>query len=213
MKTTTVVNETFEQRQDREAQERVEKYEQAEKIIQSVCEIMGFELDEREVDYWCFAREISKGDIKLFIRADSYGHKGKFEIIGSYPRDSKGQYINPYDYNESRADKINVSMTKTPEQVAKDIERRLMPEYLLRLAKIKKRIDESDNYHLSRQETIKQIAKATGFEISTHVEDGAIYFYDDGLSIDVKPRSGHKVDISIGGLSSEKAIQVLKLLK
>lgn len=210
---TTTTNETWEQQQAKQKQEREVNYIKTEQKITAVCNILGFQLDNRETDYWNFAREIIKGDIKLFIRADSYQSKGKFEISGSYPRDAKGQYINPYEYNESRADKINVAMTKTPDQIAKDIERRLMPEYLLRLAKVQERISSNDNYHSSRQETIKEIASATGFEVSTHVEDGAIYFYDDGFTIDVKPYSGKEVEIKLSGVSKDNAIQILKLLK
>lgn len=206
--------ETFEQEQARVKAERKERYLAMESKIKSIAKILGFELDNRNEEYyWGFNREISRGNKKLWVVALSYGTKDRIMISGSYPRDAKGSYINPYGYNESRADKISVAASKTPEQIAKDITKRLLPEVERCLGIVQKQIDQNDNYHSSRKETIKYVADKTGFNYSDHKEDGCIYQYEDELSIDVEPRSEGRLEIKLSGVSKELAVKILKLLK
>src|SRR5207237_685412 len=57
------------------------------------------------------------------------GPKGKLHISGSYP----ANYY-PRRNGDSDKAKINVSLNKTPEQIARDIQRRLLPVYAELLA-------------------------------------------------------------------------------
>ena len=50
--------------------------------------------------------------------------KNKLTIVGDYPRDRRGQV------SQARRPKITVSAAKTAAQIAADVQRRLLPEYL-----------------------------------------------------------------------------------
>jgi hypothetical protein len=77
--------------------------------------------------------------VRFFITTGGHAHKGKVRINPSYPSytDDKGtaRCVAQRDFDQSLSwnvlglGGINISDTKTPEQIAKDIMRRFMPEY------------------------------------------------------------------------------------
>ena len=137
-----------------------EKASEIREKINKAMTILGFtEIKNDERQFGRVHQGYEKGDMKLYGSCSSYG-KWRIEISCSYPRDCKGEYIRPYDYNETAKDSITVSSDKSPEQIAKDIERRLMPEYKDRLAKVKEKIRHYDDYHNS---TISTLTDLKGF--------------------------------------------------
>jgi hypothetical protein len=93
-------------------------------------------------------------------------HEGKIHVSGDLPKDAKGEipYVEGYGQLGKRMPSINASFNKTPEQIAKDIERRLMPEYMDILMKALSRIASSDSYHSKTEGFAGQIAKIVGVE-------------------------------------------------
>jgi hypothetical protein len=67
----------------------------------------------------------------LSCRSDLYGHQGKYHWQGS----TKDQRFNPYqelsrETWDAYCTSINVAPTKTPAQIARELERRLLPQFL-----------------------------------------------------------------------------------
>lgn len=77
----------------------------------------------------------------IFCRIDSYKHKGKFNISTHY---EKSLYnISLYDF---KSVEINIAKTKTAEQIAKDIKKRILeaPEFIENYQYIEKRIKQTE---------------------------------------------------------------------
>ena len=93
-------------------------------------------------------------------------HEGKIHVSSDLPKDAKGEipYVEGYGQLGKRMPSINTSFNKTSEQIAKDIERRLMPEYMDILMKALSRIASSDAYHSKTEGFAGQIAKLVGVE-------------------------------------------------
>lgn len=93
-------------------------------------------------------------------------HEGKIHVSADLPKDTKGEipYVEGYGQFGKRMPSINTSFNKTPEQIAKEIERRLMPEYMDILMKALSKIASSDSYHNKTEGFAEQIAKLVGVE-------------------------------------------------
>src|SRR5438874_4007196 len=82
-------------------------------------------------------RVVMPDGLKFFMITGGYSHKGKIHIDSSFPNyqhhaDGGMRAMSQRDImpgNTDYFDGINVSDTKTPEQIAKDITRRFLPVY------------------------------------------------------------------------------------
>jgi hypothetical protein len=93
-------------------------------------------------------------------------HEGKIHVSSDLPKNAKGEtpYVSGYGQLGKRMPSINVSFDKTPQQIAKNIERRLLPEYLSILEKAVKQIADSDAYYNKTENFAKEIAQVIGVE-------------------------------------------------
>lgn len=68
--------------------------------------------------------------LRLFLRtAECYGSHGKGGATYSRPRGARGEWIDLYDGSQQVKDpRIAFALTKSPELIARDIARRLLPE-------------------------------------------------------------------------------------
>jgi hypothetical protein len=145
---------------------------------------------------------LENGDESLFL-SNTWAGKGKLHISGCYP--DKVQHDTAQRIGH--APSINVSITKPAEQVAKDITRRLLPEYRVMLAKILKQHTEDVAFKNGTEATKAEVAKI----INGRVRDGSDTVSGAG-SIDVQVSSptslrltGHCLYISLDQLRRIKA--------
>ena len=112
-------------------------------------------------------------DPKLHTSLYFNHHEGKLHVSSDLPKDAKGEipYVEGYGQFGKRMPSINTSFSKTPEQIARDIERRLMPEYMDVLMKALTRIASSDAYHSKTEGFAGQIAKLVGVEAKSNKID------------------------------------------
>ena len=75
--------------------------------------------------------------VALVLYSDRYGAKGKIEIHGRSPANDCGVHITD---RKQVTTSINVSATKDPAKIARDIQARLLPEYLPAFADCVERI-------------------------------------------------------------------------
>ncbi len=103
--------------------------------------------------------------LELYFRGGSYGQKGKLDISHVRPRSPNRAYVDLYEGNSRVASpEIGVSETKTGEQIAADIVRRLLPEAervnALALAQI-----ERENDAASRKlALLESVSRAAGLD-------------------------------------------------
>ena len=84
----------------------------------------GWTVQEKEESVGLYL--VNADGASLFIRHD-WKRKERLDISGNAPLDKNNQF--PYGWNHD-AHRISVIETKTPAQIAKEITRRLLPDYL-----------------------------------------------------------------------------------
>lgn len=129
--------------------------------------------------------------------------KGRLGISGSF-RNGLNQHL-PYDREKTE---ITVSKDKTPAQIAKDIERRLMPVYervLARAGEMKARCDE---YEKEKSRALERVREAMGGDAD--VRQGEVFGYKP-YSFQAKYYGEGQIKFEIT-LPLAKAVTVLKRL-
>jgi len=149
-----------EQQAERKRQEKLTASERAV-FVQTVAVLLGGELkpprDEAGyAGYFPVALDAGGG---LCLTYELWGNKGKISVSGEYPQDTR-----------DRAGSINVSITKTPEQVAKDITRRFLPEYKEKYTKAVAIKAERDAWNAKRDAIVDELSKLPGVSKSDRSE-------------------------------------------
>lgn len=221
---TTKKAETFDERIERERKERQALFVMFADKMETVAKLLGGRLKEEKPDIdggvpYSFSREILLPDGSLWVSAETYGNKKHFHFSGIYPKTAKGEYIRPYGYGETPSDSINVSRTKNAEQIARDVTRRLLPEYALRLAKVREMVADYDGFHEKQRNAIKAVADGSGLTASDHRENGIIQFEFVSPSADdkegrgdVEPLGRGTVKMTLSYVSPEQAVKILDIL-
>ncbi len=124
--------------------------------------------------------------------------------------DSMGMY--DFTWREERFPVISCSLTKTPPQMARDIERRVLPEYRALLEKVIARKALSDERKRKQHECCQRIADLLNTEMRQaqgRQSDPSVYCYGKGTSsIEFIVMSDTTVKIEIRGAAFEAALQI-----
>ena len=91
----------------------------------------------------------------IVIRFGQYNLDGKFGISTCNTKNF-GEYSISYD---GLPKEIKVSLSKTPEQIAKDIQRRLLPIYQEWLEQLEPKIEKIDENRLSKERRVHEFAQ------------------------------------------------------
>lgn len=153
---------------------------------------------------------LTKDAQKIRISNGTNGEEHKLHISGDFPRTIKGESVF-YGISQSA---INVSESKTPEQIARDLERRFLPVYLPELEKTVERVKETNIYYQKREANIEKLAKYFGVEFKEDNQEPQIYVYDKikGLGSRIEAYGEDTVKFELE-LTPEMAIKVFDLLK
>jgi len=188
----------------------MEKQEFIEKI-QKVADILGYEMTVPEESFTNQA-ELKKDNIWIHIRNGGYQNQNKITISGSYPHDCHNQY-NAYGLKNPT---ISCSETKTPEQVAKDIQRRFLPGYMEDLQKTEEQNKITQGKADRRYQTIKIIADSLGIvpkkEHNDEYNSLPIWNVLPGLGSLKVSYDGTTIDLKLE-LTLDQTLQVLAILK
>ena len=123
----------------------------------------------------------------------------RLEISGSY-RNGLNQHL-PYDREKT---KITVAKSKTYEQIAKDIERRLMPPYERVLARARELKVKADAYENEKMKALEAVKEAMG--------EGASIRQDEVIRYSPFCRAkcyGNEIKIELE-LPVDKAVEILR---
>jgi hypothetical protein len=90
--------------------------------------------------------------------------KGKLAVRGRYPRHAGTHYPD----QREQAPTINIGAGKSPEQVAADVARRLLPAYLKSYAAGRQRLQESKDYDARRAALAADLAARCGEQAPSH---------------------------------------------
>jgi hypothetical protein len=110
---------------------------------------------------------IESGDALLWFSGGPTSREKQWTIHPEWPSNRVGEEFRPSIYSREfeTVSSINVSVTKSPEQVAKDITRRLLPAYLPVLAAMVAQRDESDRYRAERLALATEVAGIVGGKV------------------------------------------------
>ena len=165
-----------------------------------VCECMkGWQLDDREDLY---GTVLSNG-VRSLMFAPIWGNTERMEISGYYG--DLGRFL-PYDREKAE---ITVSMAKTPERMARDIEKRLLPAYERVLARVMEGKKGYDRYEAEKREVLESVRQAIGRDAHV-IQDDRVVSYRPFHCL-VKYRSGKEVVLELT-LPLAKAVGILSLL-
>ena len=139
---------------------------------------------------------------------------GRLSISGEYPRDAKSNTCygrSVIRYNGSLP-KITVADTKTAKQIAGDIKRRLLPEYLEIYKKAVERKASADKYEAAQGSVLDRLARIAP---SLHVDRERKVFSDyrsEGGYVTNGQASDDSVSMDLRSVPVEKAEAILRLL-
>ena len=215
-----------------EARREAEKAKEAEvkaKLVK-VAEILKQPVAKEDKDnlYDC---RVSTPFFNLSFSA-GYG-KQRVNVRGNYPRNADGSYVGDvwYTQEEREARKakgipevnygkvecpsITISAEKDAEQIAKDIQRRFLPDYLDYRKRLQERIDDTNDYQSVTKkslESLKKGGKLTEYEIKEKKFDGYVGKDSTGVRYEVKA-SREEISVELSNLSVEQAKLVLAVIK
>ena len=147
-------------------------------------------------------------DVHIWVRSGGYQETGKIKLSSIYPHNNKGQDCARVDQRVE----IRVAETKTPEQIARDIQRRFMPCYLQNLALVQKWVTSANKYADQKNNNIKQIADHFGFEVRPDGQEGVIYPNVEGI-YSIQAYTTTLVCLEKVTCTPDLAIKIIELLK
>jgi hypothetical protein len=152
-----------------------------------------------------------------------WSNKRRIEAHGQYPRGSEGQYRGPMDWGairyDAKAPEITFDATRDPKALARDLERRLLPQYLQILMKCREIKKEYDAYHAKQEARLEHFAKLLGSRrIRNGTRDSSVHFHhtvpvdgeEDTVWGDVRMEGDtSRIEMSVPNCIAEKVLKLL----
>jgi hypothetical protein len=198
--------------------ETTNAWETLQTLAKGVADIMGYKVKPRsESNHGGYAViEGPDGRAIAFNTASGLANSGKIHISGVYPDRIDGRLVWTARKTYPR---IQVAMSKSPAIVARDIERRLMPDYLALLAECKETIARWTDIRDKSGTIANMIATEFGAQVRKRdnpTADAEISLYG---SRDLPEETAH-VHVSSGSVTFDRltvspsvAFAILRLLK
>ena len=211
------------ERQSRLDQERKEKEDRIEKAkqeaaikIKATMKLLGMTKIEHDPRGWgVYIDGANNSGTEISMRLDA----DRIIVYGYYPT-ARGESHTSDVYNDRGAKlikpKISISAMKTPDQMAKDIQRRFMPQYKEYFAAAKLQADKWDKYE---DDSIAALEAIKGSKLDRYEAR------DKKISIDIPDTdseyssyghfkaNGTSLEFEIHGITAEQGIQIMKILQ
>lgn len=163
--------------------------------------------------------ELTREDgLVLHFSINQYGLKGKMTISLSRPC-YKGGWVEVWEeHNKIHDPSINVSDTKSPEQIARDIERRLLADCEKVFKLVNERIARDVAYENKKLNNLKAVAEVAGQEITYHYHNKEPYdnIYLMGLRGQRIGRvhvTSYYIEVKLDSMPLEKAKKLIDFLR
>jgi hypothetical protein len=175
--------------------------------MEAIAKCLGYQWElykERGDNY---GHLIGSDQIKISAENGDYKLKGRIQFSSCYPQPKSGYA--EYDYRDRI--EITVSVDKTSEQIARDIQKRFLPAYLTNLQIIFERTQKSDKYEADKLATIKKVADHLQVEVPKD-RDRLSIFPDMKEIYHIEAYSDTEVKFEIK-TTPERAIEIIEILK
>ena len=165
--------ETFDERIARERREALTKFNARNtEVLPAIAKALGWKFTpepEPKPEELTFCGtgwfDLTKSGCTISLRFDQYGQVGRIELFGHYPRAKDNSSQAPYNAVQHR---ITVAETKEPAQVANDIAKRLLPDFLKDWESVKKNCDDHDAKTKNWAKTKDRLVKAGDLRPDTY---------------------------------------------
>jgi len=175
-----------------------------------IASILGCELAERDDSHVVEMK--SPEGFRLFFNAGWSGGYDKISVGSSWPLDEdRRQVTSSYDASIPR---INVSVTRTPEAIAREVERRFLPEWRPLWTKAIARLESSRKHEGDTRLNAEMLAEIVGVDPNEVDKNGRFSLYRSSIfpeSISEVKVSGDSVTLEIH-CDVESARDILKAL-
>lgn len=148
---------------------------------------------------------------QITLSAGVYGHKGRLLVSGAYPVHNGTSYPSRRVQGDPQG-KVTVADTKSPEDIAKDIERRFLPGYLQSLALAAEELAGDVAYEDSKATLTAELASVAGKAPYQNGSHGFSMYRDHGGYVRGQVNGPDSVDLEIRSLPAESARAILRLL-
>lgn len=152
------------------------------------------------------ANLIGPNDEDIFIRLETYGaKKGRLTISGNYPGTHEQQ-------RRVERHRIGVSADRSATAIAREIERRLLPDYRESLATVRMIIALDEHYDAIRQEVGQEFATLLGTSFRAPQNEVTYPLSREGYGSIKLSHSGATADVELRGLPIDVVRAVVKTL-
>ncbi len=156
---------------------------------------------------------IREDGLTLYMHGPAYGHAESYSFGLHAPRHN-GDWVEAYDETTRERlpnPSINCAVTKSKEQLAKDIVRRLLPDAENVHAAIMRRIHLLDRHAKAKDQAIVVLAGAGGVPVPSTNYSNERPLYLDGVTL-IVGSDGTSVQIA-GYINFDKAVRIAAILK
>jgi hypothetical protein len=159
----------------------------------------------------------------LSVQCNGYRMEGKASISYLRPRDSKGQWVEVWKNNVRQHDpSIKLSLSKSPEQIAKDIKNRLWSDTFILDELVKEKIAQDNKFLDEKAELLKEVATILRNEPERNYQSkeltGEVQFLN-GLTKfgkfgygTIQVNSGDSISINIHSMGKVFGLDVVKAI-
>jgi hypothetical protein len=217
---------------DYEKQREVEHARNAEirAKIEKAGEILKFKAEKPDENskFDCRVYLNNEAGEKLYIYFSAgYGNK-RVNVSGVYPRNADGSYagdvyytleerakgIGQANYGQVPHPTITISPDKTPEQIARDIEKRFLPDYRDYRARVQAVVDAHNDYESTTAASLLAVKGAQLTEYEARERKFSAYAVPEeysGARYEVKA-SQKEIDIDIHNITIDQARAIIALI-
>ncbi len=145
----------------------------------------------------------------IYIAKDGYRHRGRIVISGSWPRSKKSNSV--FCPRDGKGGAITVAESKSPEQIAKDIVRRFLPEYREAYAEQVRLKQNEETYEDNKTALTRDLAQALGAKPRPHSPNCVTGYEPTWHEFQIN--GGDSADIQIHSVTASQALEVIALIK
>lgn len=153
---------------------------------------------------------------QITVSGNGWTRDGRLTIgAGRWPKTKKGEECGPNGYSDPHP-RITVAENRPAKDIAREIERRFLPDYLPLYAKMVEQRNAIDVRQDSAKVKVTELTKIIGGETrGLEAGDGEVHwFHEDATYGDAKSHDGGKEwNLQVHNLPYDKVARILKIVK
>lgn len=156
---------------------------------------------------------VREDGLTIYAVANEYGNRGKVAFRHSRPTGKDGRFVElwePGRIGSIDSPSINCTLTKTGEQMAADIARRLLPEAERIEPLARAKVAEYENAENAQAETLRLLSEATG---DKNPHRSSVYFKGPNGNGSAEIRGGDCVCVEMRSLTRAQALALVEWIK